>query len=226
MDRVYTWPETVMDCHHECISQMFSHESDSVQLQEDTALLAPGSYPKGLDMATSTFDTDRRTAPIFAIELHLQAQDLQHEWRRCNMLANYIAEYVAYQFPEREWAENLISTVTNEFLEAVTHISPGNAAIVLRCMQYDSDLSIEIEHSLRSEATQAYMAFVQQLSNGHTDEIYFDLLTAADGPALNFNQFGMVMLVHDFNARIAAQREESTGRIGIRVSVPTNEISV
>jgi hypothetical protein len=163
--------------------------------------------------------------PLFAIELSLPAQDLQNQWRRCNMLANYIAEYVAYQFPEREWAENLISTVTNEFLEAIVSLSPAEAAVRLSYLQRAGDLQIEIEHGLRAAAVQPYTTFLNQLAGSDTDELYFGLLTAADRPALDFNPFGLVMLVHDFKANISARLAASDPRIQIRVIVPTSEIA-
>jgi len=176
-------------------------------------------------MDIGTFDNTASSTPFFAIALLVQAQDIQDRWQRCNMLANYIAEYVAYQFPEREWAENLISTVTNEFLEAVACLSPGRAELALRCTQYAGNLLIEIEHSLRPNTIQPYLAFLSELSGATIDDIYFGLLTAADRPELSFNQFGLAMLVHDFHVCIAARIDDATGRIRIQVGVPTKEIS-
>jgi hypothetical protein len=176
-------------------------------------------------MDIGTYDNTASPAPFFAIELLVQAQDIQDRWQRCNMLANYIAEYVAYQFPEREWAENLISTVMNEFLEAVACLSPGRAELALRCTQNASNLLIEIEHSLRPDAIQPYLTFLSELSGKTIDNIYFGLLTAADRPQLSFNQFGLVMLVHDFHVRIAARLDDAAGQIRIQVGVPTREIS-
>ena len=177
-------------------------------------------------MDIGTFDATVSAAPFFTIELLVQAQDIQDRWQRCNMLANYIAEYVAYQFPEREWAENLISTVTNEFLEAVACLSPGRTELTLRCMQYASDLQIEIEHSVQPNALQPYLTFLSELSGTTIDDSYFRLLTAAERPELSFNQFGLVMLVHDFHARIVARLDDMTGQIRIQVGIPTKEISV
>lgn len=163
--------------------------------------------------------------PLFAVELLFQAQDLQDDWRRCNIVANYVAEYVAYQFPEREWAENLISTVANEFLEAVTQLSPGPADLHLRCRQYAGDLLIEFEHGLRPEAATLYADFLRELRDQDIDDLYYGLLTATGRPARSFNQLGLAMLVHDFQARIAARLEEPPTRISVRVVVPTREIT-
>jgi hypothetical protein len=169
-------------------------------------------------------DTAEASAPFFAIELLVQSQDIQDRWQRCNMLANYIAEYVAYQFPEREWAENLLSTVMNEFLEAIACLSPSRAELTLRCTQFAGNLMIEIKHSLRPNAIEPYLTFLSELAGATIDDIYFGLLTATERPDVGFNQFGLAMLVHDFHARIAAQLDDATGQIYIQVGVPTKEI--
>jgi hypothetical protein len=154
-----------------------------------------------------------------SFELHVQANDLQQEWKRCNMVANYIAEYVAYQFSEREWAENLISTVTNEFLEAVSSLSPSQADLAVRCRHDNGDLLIEIEHGLRPEVAEPYMALLAELSGQVSDERFLGLLTA-DRPLLDFNQLGLAMIAHDFQARIGASYDEATSRALVQVTVP------
>lgn len=175
-------------------------------------------------MDIGTFDRSDASVPIFAIELLVQSQDIQDRWQRCNMLANYIAEYVAYQFPEREWAENLLSTVTNEFLEAIAYLSPSRAELTLGCTQVGGNLMIEIKHSLRPNSSEPYLTFLRELAGAAIDDIYFGLLTATERPEVSFNQFGLAMLVHDFHARIAAQLDDATGQICIQVGVPTKEI--
>ena len=175
-------------------------------------------------MDIGTFDTTASAAPFFTIELLVQAQDIQDRWQRCNMLANYIAEYVAYQFPEREWAENLLSTVTNEFLEAIACLSPRRSELTLRCTQFAGNLMIEIKHSLRPNAIEPYLTFLRELAGAAIDDIYFGLLTATERPEVSFNQFGLAMLVHDFHTRIVAQLDDATGQICIQVGVPTEEI--
>src|SRR6476660_8695247 len=117
--------------------------------------------PRGQHMDIGTFDNTAASTPVFAIELLVQAQDIQDRWQRCNMLANYIAEYVAYQFPEREWAENLLSTVMNEFLEAIASLSPSRAELTLRCTQFAGNLMIEIKHSLHPQSSEPYLAFLR-----------------------------------------------------------------
>lgn len=165
------------------------------------------------------------SAPQFAIQLAVRADDLQAGWRRCNLLANYIAEYTAYQFPEREWAENLISTVANEFLEAVVQLAPAGADLRITCRQYEGALLLELAHPLRPEIASAYHAFLAELCGPAVGDRYLAQLAESARPEAAFNQLGLLMVVNDFHARIGAQHAAAGGPITVRVYVPTREIA-
>lgn len=161
----------------------------------------------------------------FAIELAVCSDDLQTHWRRCNMLANYLAEYAAYQFTEREWAENLISTVANEFLEAMVWLTPAGAEVRIGCRQAAGRLEIELVHPLRAELAGPYLDFLAQLNGADVDDLYFALLGDVARPAPSFNQLGLVMIVHDFAAHVAASRAGPDGPVRVHISLPTGEIA-
>jgi hypothetical protein len=161
----------------------------------------------------------------FTFELALPSDDLRLHWRRCNLLANYVAEYVAYQFPQREWAENLISTVANEFLEAIAQIAPATSELRIRCFQQPTSLDLELDHGLHAEMIDSYAAFLAELADSLNETRYFDLLTNPERIPPMFNQFGLAMLVHDFHVRIAARLDPAANRICVRVSLPTGEIA-
>ena len=163
--------------------------------------------------------------PALEFECALEAGDFNHEWVRCSMLANYVAQYTAYQFVRREWAENLISTVTNDFLEAIIRLTPEKNSITLRCAQYEDNLLLEMVHGLRPELVQPYQIFLNDACTKNTDTLYFQLLTISDRPMPAFNQLGLIMLVHDFGARLAARLDEATGMVHTRVFISTKELA-
>lgn len=163
--------------------------------------------------------------PLFLVTLSLPASDLQADWRRCNMTANYLAAYVAYQFAEREWAENLLSTVANEILEAVAHLSPPAEALDLRCLQRPDALLLEVDHAVRPELAPLYQGFLAELCSRDIAQLYFELLTAAQRPAAPFNQFGLAMVVHDFKAQVATVAHPGTGRLSLQIRLPNQEIT-
>ena len=165
------------------------------------------------------------SSPALEFECMLDAGDFHKEWVRCSMAANYIAEYTAYQFARREWAENLISTVANDFLEAVIRLSPERDGVTIRCVQFKETLLLEVKHSLRPEMVKPFRQFLTQVCADDVNDLYFQLLTATDRPVPPFNQLGLVMLVHDFGARLAARVDEKGGVVTTRVFIPTKELT-
>ena len=162
--------------------------------------------------------------PLFTIEMSLQDQDFHSEWQRCSLLANYIAEYVAYQFKERGRAENLISTVANELLEAITYLTPGESSMSVSCSQLTDVIKLAVEFPIRSEVREAYMEFIQKY--GEDDDRYLELLTGEIRPTEHFNQLGLAMLAHDFNVKIDTQLDDSSGRIHAQLFVPIEEFQL
>jgi len=161
----------------------------------------------------------------FSVDLILPAHDFQTEWGRCSMLANYLARYTAYQYCRQDWAENLLSTITNDLLEAVVKVSPSNAEVSINCSQVDADILLEIGHTLNPDIIEVYRNFMSELCCNDIRDLYFQLLTDSHRPMPAFNQLGLAMLVHDFNARLATRLDISTGRALTQALIPTRDIN-
>lgn len=162
----------------------------------------------------------------FTFELTLQVGDFQSEWERCNMLANYLGEYVAYQFAQRERAENLVSTIVNEFLESVIALAPGVSPLHLACTQTEQALQLKTVHQMRLDAVTPYMDFVADLRPGDNQDSYLALLAEATRPELYFNQLGLTMLSHDFGVRLSSHFDEGTKLLHIQLTAPMEELTI
>ena len=157
-----------------------------------------------------------------SIELTLQAEDFHAEWKRCNMLANYIAEYIAYQYIQRERAENLISTIANEFLEAIVHLAPGKSELTIRCTQLETGLRLNADHQIHSQISTAYADFVKDLCQEASDVSYLELLTSTQQPNQYFNQLGLTMLAHDFGACMKVNFQDEN-HVATEILIATEE---
>ena len=72
--------------------------------------------------------------------LTLPAQDLQLDWRRFSLVANYLAEYSAYHFEQKDRAENLISSVFYELIERLASSSRREARLDIRFSAFAGSL--------------------------------------------------------------------------------------
>ena len=163
-------------------------------------------------------DVDSASSVIFAV--NVQINDFQIEWNRCNLLANYMGEYIAYQFAQRERAENVISTITNEYLESVIALAPSSSALALSCTQKVNELRIAADHQIRIEILVPYLDFLASLQPDRGQARYLELLTSEERPATYFNQLGLAMLNHDFGIQITAHFDEQQKRIQSQLVAP------
>jgi hypothetical protein len=155
---------------------------------------------------------------VFA--LTLEVDGFHREWSRCNLLANYVGEYVAYQFTQRERAENLISTITNEFLESVIALAPRASRLSLSYVQTPDELRIEADHTVHAEARSAYLDFLAGLDPDHSRQQYLELLIAEEQPADEFNQLGLTMLTHDFGVLFRVQSTDGDSSLHTQLVTP------
>ena len=141
------------------------------------------------------------------------------------MAANYIAAYAAYQFPQRERVENLISTITNEILETAVSLAPYRSDLQIRYTQLSDGLHIDIAHDIRDEAIVPYLALLDVLMGGHSNALYLKLLTDENEALIHFNQLGLAMISNDFGTQLNATLEADSGRILTRLFIPIKELS-
>ncbi len=159
----------------------------------------------------------------FTIKLTLPARSLLNDWKQCSMLANYIAEYVGYQYPQQERAENLISTITNELLESIVALVPEQSNLIINLQQSDGGLQFSTDHDIRADVASSYINFLKSLNQTENEAEYFDMLTTEDMPDLYFNQLGLLMLTHDFGVRLSNTPQEQPNRICTHLFIADKE---
>jgi len=159
---------------------------------------------------------------IFSFDLCLQMDDLHQEWERCNMLANYLAAYVSCQFARQERAENLISTIINEFLESLIRLAPEHSDFFLRCTQFEKGLQFSARHRVHRKNRAAYLDFLAEINGQDVEEHYLQLLATEIPSSGHFNQLGLMMLRHDFGVHFTVE-EEDTHYIHTQILIPTRE---
>lgn len=171
-------------------------------------------------MSADTVFADTGSSSPLLFALTLPVDDFHQEWSRCNLLANYVGEYVAYQFTQRERAENLISTITNEFLESLIALAPGASQLSLNYVQRSDALWIEADHAVHPSMHSTYYDFLRSLDPENCQQQYLALLVAEAQPTTSFNQLGLTMLIHDFGVRFNAKTQDGHGRLTTQLVTP------
>ncbi len=165
---------------------------------------------------------DPPSPPLSAIEMEVVPIDLVSEWRRCGMVADFMADYMACGFEQRETARSVLSTVANELVENAAKFTADKRGVAHVSIRHHGDV---VHAEVRNEATDAW---VRELS-----EVLGDL--AQDEASAVFRRrledrrgLGLALLARDYGARVGASISPSakggTTEVCLRVSLSAAEV--
>lgn len=156
--------------------------------------------------------------------LTLPAQDLQLDWRRFNLVANYLAEYAAYHFEQKDRAENLISSVFYELIERLASSSRREARLDIRFTAFANWLLFELRSSFPAEELARIRELLVELQGGDQEGYYRRLLAADLEAEANRHKLGLAMVAHDYHARLSCLLDSGDGSVVLRALVGEQEI--
>ena len=159
------------------------------------------------------------------IAVTLRAKDFASDWRRYNLVANYIAEYASYFFEHRDRAENVISSVFYELLEHMATISREDAGLSVRLRTQDARVIFEISTSSpRPEALDLHRKLLEALGSANIDSLYREILEAPSTDSGQQGKLGLTMLAHDYRAHFSTT-EDQAGAVTLLASIGLEELS-
>jgi hypothetical protein len=157
------------------------------------------------------------------IALRLPARDFSRDWRRYNLVANYVAEYASYFFAHKDRAENVISSVLYELLEHMASISREDADLALKLESADGAVLFEIATSgALPETVAPHEALISKLNRGDREGLYRGLLEKETGGVQG--ELGLAMVAHDYGAALTT-RVDPAGAVTLCASIGQEEIN-
>jgi hypothetical protein len=163
--------------------------------------------------------------PGSRIAVTLPARDFVSDWRRYNLVANYIAEYASYFFEHRDRAENVISSVFYELLEHMATISREDARLDMRLLTVEGRMVFEISTSNpKAEALGPHRRLLVALGGTDIDSLYRAILEAPPAETRQPGELGLTMLAHDYRAKLSTT-EEPSGSVTLHASVGLEELN-
>jgi hypothetical protein len=158
------------------------------------------------------------------IAVTLPARDFVSDWRRYNLVANYIAEYVSYFFEHRDRAENVISSVFYELLEHMATISREDSRLGMRLLTVDNRVIFEISTSSpRSETLDTHRKLLEALGSADIESLYREILESPSEEPRHQGELGLTMVAHDYRARLSTT-EDPAGSVTLHASVELEEL--
>ncbi|MCC5918230.1 MAG: hypothetical protein JJU02_13000 [Cryomorphaceae bacterium] len=152
--------------------------------------------------------------------IRLKPIDMISYWKRCGMLADFVAAFYGNTREKSQVLENSISTIFNELIENATKYSVKRGGEVkIHLMLYDSILKIEIENITTINHYEGYKKHVKNLLECEDLEgLYYQTLAEkSDSP--EGSGIGIMLLLKDYPIKIGARfhSEDGTHRVKIQV---------
>jgi hypothetical protein len=157
------------------------------------------------------------------ITLSLPARDFSRDWRRYNLVANYVAEYASYFFAHKDRAENVISSILYELLEYMVGMSLESAQLALGLNARDGRVFFEIATSgATREGSGQHEQLLAEIARGDLDNLYRRMLVSeSEG---NRGSLGIAMLARDYRAEFSTRRDPA-GAVALSASIGQDEMS-
>jgi hypothetical protein len=172
-----------------------------------------------------SFDQPEDRNAILHLRLVVPVKDFSLDWRRYNLVANYLAEYSAYHFEHKDKAENLISTVFYELIEQTVAASRHDARLDIQFCTAGRWLLFELASSFPREGIQRLTETLEELLEADIGAYYTALLEDdLDKPAVR-RVLGMAMIVHDYRGQLSASLEPDSGAVTLRARISQEEIA-
>lgn len=158
-----------------------------------------------------SFTQPKKEAASPQIRLTMPVNDFLLDWRRYNLVSNYIAEYSAYYFMHKDRAENLISSIFYELIDHVASNSTSDAQLDIKFATIEDWLVFEISSCFSAENAAKIADFIKEVNQANLD-VYFKKYIEADLDEQSIqHQMGLIMIAHDYHARLGVKLEEKAG---------------
>jgi hypothetical protein len=159
------------------------------------------------------------------IRLNLPVRDFTLDWRRCNLVANYVAEYVSYYFDQRDRAENLVSSVLYELMEHLVSSARDETAVDVGFSTAGEWLVFEISFFMPPEEQSRLKELLGEINTRDIDSYYMEVLENGPEKAGPKNAMGIVMIAHDYRAHLSALLHEDGEPSVVRAYIGQEEIA-
>jgi len=163
--------------------------------------------------------------PISELSMLCIPLDIVAHWRRCGMTADYLAEYLAYNFEDMAAAQNIISTVLNELAEnAVKFSSNKRRPINIRVIHYGEYLQITTTNEASAERASSLASLMEKLESEDVEHLFMRHIEDSAALKRSTSGLGLISLKKDYHADVGVRitPKESTAFYEVLVQVTLN----
>ncbi len=158
------------------------------------------------------------------LSIELKIKDFITDNRRYNLLSNYIGEYTKFNFEKKDRAENLISSVLYELVSYLVDLSNRENSISINFNNTESKVIFNLKTSILKESKEEIETLYQKLNREDISKYFLELLSNSDKELSIENDYGLFMIVNDYNANIASSFNTESLVLEMQIIIDSKEI--
>lgn len=165
---------------------------------------------------------------ITELKMRFVPLDLVAHWKRCGMVADFLAHFLAYNFEETSEATNIVSTVLNEVLENAVKFSCDKHTKISLTLRHTGDfLEIETTNVSTMNDAQSLVQKLTRINNEDIEDLFVQQLEYTAATDSSASGLGLISLKKDYNASLGAKLitlDNGKCEIVFRLLMATDEI--
>ena len=149
---------------------------------------------------------DQLASPISSLTMEFSRIDLVAHWNRCGLSADYLAQFLAYNFAGQEHALIVLSTVLNELIEnAVKFSLNGPHPLLLQTSFHGESVALQTRHLCRRKQAERLIHWVMKVNEEDLDDLFVEQIEYTARHNRTASGLGFITLVKDYGARLGVR---------------------
>ena len=137
--------------------------------------------------------------PMSLMTVAFYPLDIIVQWRRCGQTADYIANFLSYQFKESGRSMIILSTIINELLENCVKFSYDKRMSSSFTAGFFGDVALlEATNNAARPQVEKFQAFIHRLIHEDLEELYIAQIEETGEQMLKSAGLGLITLKKDY----------------------------
>lgn len=154
--------------------------------------------------------------------------DLLTHWKRCGILADFIASFYSFTSPGKQDDRVLynLSTVINELIENAAKFSRPRSQVGMNLRHYSNLLLIEVTNEVHAQHSENFRKFASNLLEADIEELYFRKLEEKQESDTQ-SGIGLMMILKDYPVTLAFRFQsidDNFTKITVRAHISTEGV--
>jgi len=157
------------------------------------------------------------------LSLSVYAQDMTLQWKRCEIVSNFISQFYSGANRNESIDTNSISTIINELIEnAAKYSEKENSKVFIEIKDLGNKLRVDVKNRVSSRIKLNFETITKTIASGNINQMYFDALESKHKDDQT-SGIGLLMLLNDYHLNIAYQIKNlhsDSFEITVRAHIP------